>query len=395
MITAANNQLSYFNLDTTQGSPQKMDNSSFLNVADRCATSGMTDVSAASAGVGIAGTSSRAVGQPRSRTTNINQKQKRLKRPPVFPLQLYDMLTEAEKDPALQAIVSWLPDGKSFLVHNEKGMDYVLERYFKGIKISSFTRQLQIYGFARYKGVCTHVLLQRGQRHLLRNKSLDDFQSLSLNKKDNSRGGGSGGGGRTSTTTKSTPPATATSVDPQAITGMSTSSVLKMPAPAPLSVMLEQDRQKQQQQLQQQLQQEFGTISPAVVSQSSANSISSSSSSSSSSPSSSGDVFEGKWDDLSWLSGVVDLEPLQKKTSKTTTTNTTTIPTTAANIVDDSSSSRQSSRFSSSSCSPQQQEQHGIFEPSTSSFDALIESMDLDAQFGDDVFSIPMRFALD
>mmetsp|Transcript_2252 Transcript_2252/g.5124 ORF Transcript_2252/g.5124 Transcript_2252/m.5124 type:complete len:355 (+) Transcript_2252:178-1242(+) len=348
MMTATDthSQLPNYSLTTHQEHQLKMDRSSVL-FADGSATSGMT------------GAGGRTATQPRSRTNNTNQ-QKRLKRPPVFPLQLYDVLTDAEKDPVLQAIVSWLPDGKSFLVHNEKNMDVVLKRYFKGIKISSFTRQLQIYGFARYKGVCTHVLLQRGQRHLLRNKSLDDFQSLSLNKKDNR-------GGRT-TSRRSTPSA-ATSIAPQDVTGMSTAAAhAAMPMPTPVSTMIQQDRQNRQYQ-----QQEFGPISPAVVSQSTTNSLSASSSSLSSSSS---DGVNEKWDDLSWLSDIVDLEPLPTST----TTNMTTMPTTTtttANIVDDSSSSRQS-RFS------QEQGQH-IFQPSTSSFDALIESMDLDAQFGDDV----------
>lgn len=111
----------------------------------------------------------------------------------VFPLQLYDMLMDAEKDPALQAIVSWLPDGKSFILHKKNEMESVLKRYFNGVKVGSFTKQLNIYGFAqqRYTGICSHVWLQRGQRHLLHNKSINDFKdfkSLSLNKSKSSDG---------------------------------------------------------------------------------------------------------------------------------------------------------------------------------------------------------------
>jgi hypothetical protein len=50
-----------------------------------------------------------------------------------FPLKLHRMLSEAEEQ-GNEHIVSWLPDGRSFLVHNpEKFVEIVLPSHFKQV----------------------------------------------------------------------------------------------------------------------------------------------------------------------------------------------------------------------------------------------------------------------
>ena len=86
----------------------------------------------------------------------------------TFPLKLYDMLEEAEEN-NFENIVSWLPDGKSFKVHDEQAIVPLLKSYFNQSKYRSFVRQLQNYGFSRVyrgnnRGVCKHKSFIRGQR---------------------------------------------------------------------------------------------------------------------------------------------------------------------------------------------------------------------------------------
>jgi hypothetical protein len=297
-----------------------------------------------------------------------------MKRPPVFPLQLYDVLTKADEDPSLKSIVSWLPDGRSFRVHNEKRMDGVLQQYFKGIKISSFTRQLQIYGFARYKGVCTHVLLQRGERHLLRNKSLDDFQTLSLNKKSE-RGGGAVdrkcSSSRSISDHSTSPIAVRQSSSTVIIDASSSSSspvyhgafpVTDALSSTPVRAMiLSNHRQLQHPPL-------TGLgLPPAAISSSIDN--------------------NNKSEDLSWLSDMIDNEPLPihlpEQTPLSSQNGQYGIGGNAVNIIDnDSVSTHHSSSSGRSWSAPSSQQDQ------SASFDALIESMGLDAQFGD-VFVLP------
>lgn len=64
----------------------------------------------------------------------------------TFPKTLKYILSQ----PTLTSIVSWLPHGRSFLVHNAKKMESeVLPRFFKQTKIKSFLRQLNKWGFKR------------------------------------------------------------------------------------------------------------------------------------------------------------------------------------------------------------------------------------------------------
>lgn len=60
----------------------------------------------------------------------------------TFPLKLYNMLQEVEKDSHLH-IVSWQPHGRSFLIHQPDLFPVVTRRYFGLDKVKSFKRQVK------------------------------------------------------------------------------------------------------------------------------------------------------------------------------------------------------------------------------------------------------------
>jgi len=69
-----------------------------------------------------------------------------------FPEILYVMLFDAMKDRVLQSIVSWQSHGRAFSVYQpELFSEMVLPRYFRHSNLSSFQKQLRIYGFRRVK----------------------------------------------------------------------------------------------------------------------------------------------------------------------------------------------------------------------------------------------------
>ena len=64
--------------------------------------------------------------------------------PSTFPYKLYAIL-EDDND-----CVGWQPHGRSFLIHDPKTfVEHVLPKYFSAIKLTSFQRQLNLYGFER------------------------------------------------------------------------------------------------------------------------------------------------------------------------------------------------------------------------------------------------------
>jgi hypothetical protein len=89
----------------------------------------------------------------------------------TFPYKLYSMLERVE-DEGLSHIVSWQPHGRCFVVHQPKEFRDLLYHYFNVSKISSFQRQLNLYGFSRLtkgldRGGYYHELFLRGRPFLL------------------------------------------------------------------------------------------------------------------------------------------------------------------------------------------------------------------------------------
>ena len=99
-----------------------------------------------------------------------------------FPMKLFKMLEHIDlHEPELANIVSWQPDGRSFLVHGgtKKMEEHILPRFFKGQKqYASFRRQLNLWGFRRVnqkgtdKGAYYHEMFLRSKPHLCRDMSL-------------------------------------------------------------------------------------------------------------------------------------------------------------------------------------------------------------------------------
>lgn len=89
-----------------------------------------------------------------------------------FPLKLHRLLETAEKE-QVSDIVSWLPHGRAFIVRKSKDfVSQVLPKIFKQSKLTSFQRQLNLYGFRRITrkgpdcGGYYHELFLRGRAFL-------------------------------------------------------------------------------------------------------------------------------------------------------------------------------------------------------------------------------------
>jgi len=66
-----------------------------------------------------------------------------------FPMKLHLMLSDVEKD-GTSHIISWQPHGRCFVVHMPKDfVSRIMPKYFKQSKLTSFQRQLNLYGFSR------------------------------------------------------------------------------------------------------------------------------------------------------------------------------------------------------------------------------------------------------
>lgn len=83
----------------------------------------------------------------------------------AFPSKLFQML-ENNSD---TEVIGWLGNGLSFAIFDQGRFADLLPQYFKHKKISSFQRQLNLYGFRRDKQQSSyfHPKFQRGRRDLL------------------------------------------------------------------------------------------------------------------------------------------------------------------------------------------------------------------------------------
>lgn len=80
----------------------------------------------------------------------------------------------------MEHIVSWTPDGKSFVIHNMQiFQSYILPRYFHGIKFDSFQRKLYRWGFTKN---LNYKLIKRGEHDDI----YDPSSSSSSSRKTNS-----------------------------------------------------------------------------------------------------------------------------------------------------------------------------------------------------------------
>jgi hypothetical protein len=86
----------------------------------------------------------------------------------LFPYKLHQLLTDIDANYPLSSIVSWLPSGKAFQIHQpELFEDILLHKYFpRQTQMKSFKRQLQYYGFDNLGDyVFAHPHFLQGQKH--------------------------------------------------------------------------------------------------------------------------------------------------------------------------------------------------------------------------------------
>lgn len=71
-----------------------------------------------------------------------------------FPYRLFQLLEHVDKSPDLQAIISWQPHGRSFLIKDKQRLeDEVLPLFFATGNYDSFRRSLNFWGFVQIRGV--------------------------------------------------------------------------------------------------------------------------------------------------------------------------------------------------------------------------------------------------
>jgi hypothetical protein len=90
-----------------------------------------------------------------------------------FPQKLYQMLQEAEEN-GQEDVLSFFEHGRTFAIHNlEKFFNDIMPKYFRATRMSSFRRQLQLYGFravveGRNKVGYYHKFFLKGRQELLK-----------------------------------------------------------------------------------------------------------------------------------------------------------------------------------------------------------------------------------
>lgn len=90
-----------------------------------------------------------------------------------FPEKLHFMLSRMDQE-GTSKIVAWQPHGRCFIVQKPKEfVEEIMPRFFKQTKLTSFQRQLNLYGFSRLtagpdRGGYYHELFLRGRMDLCR-----------------------------------------------------------------------------------------------------------------------------------------------------------------------------------------------------------------------------------
>lgn len=80
---------------------------------------------------------------------------KKFERKKTFPKKLFTLLEQSDTD-GYSHIISWLPYGNAFKIHDEKLFEkYVLNKHFRS-KLESFKRQLYVYGFKKISKRCSN-----------------------------------------------------------------------------------------------------------------------------------------------------------------------------------------------------------------------------------------------
>lgn len=92
----------------------------------------------------------------------------------IFPLKMHQLLQEAENR-GESHIISWLPDGRSFKVHDKKTFtNQIMPNFFGSSKLKTFQRNLNLWGFKTVskgpqKGACSHSSFLQGLPDLCAN----------------------------------------------------------------------------------------------------------------------------------------------------------------------------------------------------------------------------------
>lgn len=92
-----------------------------------------------------------------------------------FPSRLHDLLTLTEDDSSLSSVISWMPHGRSWIVHNKEAfIERISKSHFQFKKYESFLRQVNGWGFQRItkgpdENSYYHEMFLRGMPHLIRN----------------------------------------------------------------------------------------------------------------------------------------------------------------------------------------------------------------------------------
>lgn len=118
---------------------------------------------------------------PTSSTIGVNQQEAQPRRRETkcwdvavsFPSKLFNILEQAETE-GFADLISFLPDGKAFMIHKpDEFSTEILPKYFKTRRLSSFQKQLSLYGFKRLRhgadvvGAFHHEFFQRDDKKLV------------------------------------------------------------------------------------------------------------------------------------------------------------------------------------------------------------------------------------